>query len=70
MDSRVILTPKNIVVNSFNTLNCRRCVGAKARIFVGKLDGNGGRLGYGDLHGIFQHHYSSKYATTLFGPQS
>jgi len=28
--------------------DCRGCAQARARIFVGRFDGNGGRLGYGD----------------------
>ncbi len=50
--------------------DCQSCARAKARIFVGRLGGNGGRLGYGDWHGISQHHYSGRYVTTSPGPQN
>jgi hypothetical protein len=45
--------------------NCQGCAQARACIFVGRLSGNGGRPSYGNWHKNFQHHYSSRYATTL-----
>ncbi len=54
----------------FQHLDCRGCARARACIFVSRLNGNGGQLGYGDWHGIFQHHYSGRYATTSPGLQS
>jgi hypothetical protein len=48
MDGRAILTTKKYNCELFQHSNCRGRARAKIHIFVGKLDGNMGRLGYGD----------------------
>jgi hypothetical protein len=50
--------------------NCQGCARARAPIFVSRLGGNEGRLGYGDWHKISQHRYFGRYATTSLGPPS
>jgi hypothetical protein len=70
MDGRANFDNKKYSCEFFQHLNCRSYARARTHIFVGRLGGNGGRPGYGDWHGISQHHYFGRYATTLPGLQS